>query len=85
MVNKIKLLLRPIYLINRETGHVDVKIVNQKQYDYYYKWFLKQNDVKSAIKVFCDVCEQSQEEFLKDFNLIELVNCLSNNYIAKRR
>lgn len=81
---KPKKLLKPIYLINRETGQVDITIENQVQYGYYWGWFLKQDDIKKALEVFCDLTETPQDEYLKDFDLIELVNCFSINYIAQR-
>ena len=42
---KPKKLLKKIFIINRETGHTDFVIENQTQYDYYWNWFLKQNDI----------------------------------------
>lgn len=81
---KPKALLKKIYIINRQTGQTDFTIENQVQYGYYWRWFLTQNDIKKALEVFCDLTETTQDEYLKDFNLIDLVNCFSINYIAKR-
>lgn len=81
---KPKKLLKKIYIINRETGQTDFVIENQTQYDYYWNWFLKQNDIKKGVEVFSDLTETSQDEYLKDFDLLELVNCFSINYIAQR-
>ena len=82
---KPKPLLKKIYITNRETGNIDIVIENQVQYGYYWNWFLQQNDIKKALEVFCDLTETPQDEYLKDFDLVELVNCLSINYHARSK
>ena len=82
--DKPKPLLKKIYITNRETGQVDIVIENQIQYGYYWAWFLRQADIKKALEVFCDLTETPQDEYLKDFDLVELINCFSINYFAQR-
>ena len=79
-----KKLPKKIYIINRQTGNTDYVVETYEQYKTMYNYFLTMNDVKQAVKVFADIWNESQSKFLKDFDLIELVNCFSNNYLAKR-
>lgn len=75
---------KKIYIINRQTGNTDYVVETYDQYKTMYDYFLTQNDVKRAVKVFSEIWNETQAKFLKDFNLIELINCFSNNYYAKR-
>ena len=79
-----KPLFKKIYIINRETGQVDYTIETEKQYRTMYDYMLTQNDIKSAVKVFSEMWNETPQKFVKDFDLIELINCFSINYIAKK-
>lgn len=74
---------KPILIINRQTGLPDYIVETKRQYNLMIKYFKNMNDVKMAIKVFSEMSGQTKTELLKDFNLIELVNCFSTRYIAK--
>lgn len=74
---------KPILIINRQTGLPDHIVETKRQYELAYKYFINMNDVKMAIKVFSEMSGQTKTELLKDFNLIELVNCFSTRYMAK--
>ena len=76
-------LKKPIAIINRQNGKV-VKIVDNRQ-DYLtlYHQMCQFNDVKMAIKVWCDFTNQTKLELLRDFDLMELINCFSTRYIAQ--
>lgn len=76
-------LLKPILLINRQTGNVDMVIRDKKTYVKIYAQMCNMNDVSMAIKVWCDYTNQTKRELLRDFNLSELVNTFSTRYIAQ--
>lgn len=73
----------PIFLINRENGHIDMVIKTKKQYVQVYAQMCNMNDVSMAIKVWCDFTNKTKRELLRDFSLIELVNTFSTRYIAQ--
>ena len=73
----------PIYLINRQNGHIDMVIKTKKQYIQVYAQMCNMNDVSMAIKVWCDFTNQTKRELLRDFSLIELVNTFSTRYMAQ--
>ena len=72
----------PINIINRTTGNTVFRVETKDQYIKAYNFILNNNDVKMAIKVFCDMSNQTKKELLADFNLVELINCFSTNYHA---
>lgn len=72
----------PILLINRQNGHVEMKIETKKQYVQVYAQICNMNDVSMAIKVWCDFTNQTKRELLRDFTLTELVNTFSTRYMA---
>ena len=71
-----------IILKNRQTHDTEAVIDDKKQYDNIYKQLLQFNDIKQAIKVFCDLQNKTEKELLQDFNLVELVNCFSTRFMA---
>ena len=73
----------PIYLINRQNGHIDMVIKTKKQYVQVYAQMCNMNDVSIALKVWCDFTNQTKRELLRDFSLIELVNTFSTRYMAQ--
>lgn len=73
----------PIYLINRQNGHVDMIIKTKKQYVQVYAQMCNMNDVSMAIKVWSDFTNQTKRELLRDFSLIELINTFSTRYMAQ--
>lgn len=73
----------PIFLINRENGHIDMVIKTKKQYVQVYAQMCNMNDVSMAIKVWCDFTNKTKRELLRDFSLIELVNTFSTRYMAQ--
>lgn len=79
-----KPLFKKIYIINRQTGNVDYVVETDSQYKLIYDYFLTLNDIKQAIKVFSEMWDEPQTKFLKDFDLIELINCFSTRYMAKK-
>ena len=76
-------LLKPIFLINRQTGHIDMVINTKKEYVRVYAQICHFNDVERAIKVWCDFTNQTRKELLREFSLIELVNTFSTRYMAQ--
>ena len=73
----------PIIIVNRQNGDV-VKIVKDKKtYVAVYSQLLKMNDIKMAIKVWCELTHQTRRELLKNFNLSELLNTFSTRYFAR--
>lgn len=72
----------PIYLMNRQTGNIDMVVKTKKQYVQVYSQLCKMNDVDMAIKVWSDFTNQTRRELLRDFSLIELVNTFSTRYMA---
>ena len=79
-----KKLFRKIYIYNRETGNTDYIIETEKQYRTMYDYMLTLNDVKTAVSTFSEMWNEPSNKFLKDFDLIELINCFSTRYIAKK-
>lgn len=75
-------LKKSILIKNRQNGDIETRVDTKKEYDYIYKQMLKLNDIKMAIKVFCDLQGVTEKELIKDFNLVELVNCFSTRYMA---
>ena len=73
----------PIYLINRQNGHIDMIIKTKKQYVQVYAQMCNMNDVSTAIKVWSDFTNQTKRELLRDFSLIELINTFSTRYMAQ--
>lgn len=73
----------PIYLLNRQNGHVDMIIRTKKQYVQVYAQMCNMNDVSMAIKVWSDFTNQTKRELLRDFSLIELINTFSTRYMAQ--
>ena len=47
-------------------------------------FLLTLNDVKTAVATFSEMWNEPSNKFLKDFDLIELINCFSTRYIAKK-
>lgn len=73
----------PIVIVNRQNGDVVKVIKDKKTYISVYSQILKMNDIKLAIKVWCDLTHQTRRELLKDFNLSELLNTFSTRYFAR--
>lgn len=73
----------PIYLINRQNGHIDMVITTKKQYVQVYAQLTKMNDVSKAIEVWCDFTNQTKRELLRQFTLMELANTFSTRYMAQ--
>ncbi len=73
----------PIYIINRQNGHIDMVIKTKKQYVQVYAQLTKMNDVAKAIEVWCDFTHQTKRELLRDFSLTELANTFSTRYMAQ--
>lgn len=71
-----------ILIKNRQTGDIETRIDTKADYDNIYKQILEFNDVKQAIKIYCDLQGKTKKEFLQDFNLIEIINCFSTRYMA---
>jgi hypothetical protein len=76
-------LRKPILLINRQNGHVDMVIKTKKEYVRTYAQICELNDVATAIKVWCDYTNQTKRELLRDFTLVELINTFSTRYMAQ--
>lgn len=82
-IMKSKELFKPILIINREDGQVEWVITNELQYREMYNYMLCMNDINTAINVFSDFTGQTVDQLLKDFNLVELINCFSTRYQAQ--
>lgn len=80
---KSKELFKPILIINREDGQVERVITNELQYNTMWNYMLDMNDINTAINVFSDFTGQTVDQLLKDFNLVELINCFSTRYQAQ--
>lgn len=76
-------LKKPIAIINRQHGQVERVVYTKQQYLNMYATICHMNDVEMAIKIWCDFTEKNKKELLRDFDLIELINCFSTNYIAQ--
>lgn len=74
---------KPILIINRHDYSTELVIYTKKTYDEVYKQICEYNDVKQAIKVFCDLQNKTEKELLQEFNLVELINCFSTRFLAR--
>lgn len=74
---------KPIIIFNRHDYSTELVIYTKKIYDEVYKQICEYNDVKQAIKVFCDLQNKSEKELLQEFNLVELINCFSTRFLAR--
>lgn len=81
-MNKPTKLPKLILIKNRQTGDIETRIDTKEDYDNIYKQILEFNDVKQAIQIYCDLQGKTKKEFLKDFNLIEIINCFSTRFMA---